>query len=117
MATPEGRDLGGSADRVPEGVELAVLLGLERYCGQLATIGVDYRGGDGLVDQVAVGEQSAVGRGVGRDEVEELAGTPVQDQRGAAVILPASDVAAVEHAGLADLCKYSSPASRVRSRR
>jgi hypothetical protein len=51
----EGGDPGGSADRVPEDAELAVLLGFEGHRGQLAAAGIDHCGrGDGLVDQVAV---------------------------------------------------------------
>jgi len=39
----EGGDPGGSADRFPEGTELAVLLGLERHRGHLLAIGVNHR--------------------------------------------------------------------------
>jgi hypothetical protein len=99
----QGGDPGGPADRFPEGLELAVLLRLERHRGQLAAVGVDHRGdGDGLVDQVAAGEQPAARGGVGRDEVQELAGPPAQDQRGAAVILSAPHMDAAEHTDLAD---------------
>ena len=99
----EGGDPGRPADRLPEGAELTVLLGLERHRGQLLAVGVNDRGGsDRVVDQVTVREQAAAGRGISRDEVQELTGAPAQDQDGTAVVLPASDVDAAEHAGLAD---------------
>jgi hypothetical protein len=51
----QGGDPGRSAGRFPEGLELAVLLGLERHRGQLAAGGVDHLGGgDRFADQVAV---------------------------------------------------------------
>ena len=98
----QGGDPGGAADWLPEGLELPVLLGIEGHGGQLPALGIDYRGGgDGLVDQVAAGQEPAAGCGVGGDQVEELSGTPAQDQCGAAVVLPACYMDAVVRADLA----------------
>ena len=83
MVNLDGDAEGGGLTQCPRGVELPVLLGLKHHRGQLAAADVDDHGeGDRVFDQMAVREQSAAGRGVGRDEVQELTGTPAQDQRG-----------------------------------
>jgi len=50
---------------------------------------------------VAAGQEPAAGCGAGGDQVEELSGTPAQDQCGAAVVLPSCYMDAVVHADLA----------------
>lgn len=96
-------DPGETADRLPEGLELPVLLGLEGHGGQLLALGIDRHGrGDRLVDQVAIRQQAAAGCGAGGNQVEEFSGAPAQNQSRAAVILPASDVDTVVQADLAD---------------
>ena len=103
MVNLDGDAEGGGLTQCPRGVELPVLLGLKHHRGQLAAADVDDHGeGNRVLDQMAVREQSAAGRGVGRDGVPGAHRNASPGSARPAFILPASDVDAVEHANLAD---------------